>query len=164
MASQAGRRIIDGVFPLKAHNVSSKTSITLNPLPCKEKRPLSPTVLMLPEKIVPQEGINASVEHGVHIAAFGTGAMVLDQPVGLKRVGAYLTAEGNGVLAGVVGLTGGVAPALFQSVQTRLEHAHGAFAVALLRTLVLALNDYAGWNVRDAHGRLRLVDVLTARA
>src|SRR5690606_18557160 len=58
----------------------------------------------------------------------------------------------------------GHALAHFQLVQTRPEHLHGFGAVAVLRSVVLALDDDAGGHVRDAHGGIGLVDVLAARA
>ena len=112
---------------------------------------------MLPEKIISQEGINASVEHGIHVSALGTGAVILHQTIGLKRIGAYLTAECYGILSGIIGLSCSITLTLLQSIQTGLEHAHGAFSVALLGTLVLTLRHNTGGNVRDAHGRLGLV-------
>src|SRR3546814_8608530 len=58
----------------------------------------------------------------------------------------------------------GHALAHFQLVQTRFKHLHGFGAVAVLRPIVLALYDDACGGVRNPHGRIGLVDVLTARA
>src|SRR5439155_15376179 len=48
--------------------------------------------------------------------------------------------------------------------QARLENAHGRLTVLQLRALVLAGHDDTAGQVRDAHGRADLVDVLPARA
>ena len=48
--------------------------------------------------------------------------------------------------------------------QARLEQRHGARAVLVLRTLVLAFHHDAARQVRDAHRGIGLVDVLAARA
>ena len=48
--------------------------------------------------------------------------------------------------------------------QARREHRHRLRAVAVLRAVVLALDDEAGRQVRDAHRRVGLVDVLAAGA
>src|SRR5262252_2887494 len=44
-------------------------------------------------------------------------------------------------------------------IETRAQHLHGEAAVLVLRFLGRN-NDNAGWQMRDAHGRIRLVDVL----
>ena len=48
--------------------------------------------------------------------------------------------------------------------QARGEHRHRLRAVAMLRAVVLAFDDEAGRQVRDAHRRIGLVDVLAAGA
>jgi hypothetical protein len=49
-------------------------------------------------------------------------------------------------------------------VQARAQALPGHVAVAVLAAAVLALHHDAGGDVRQAHGRVGLVDVLTARA
>ena len=49
-------------------------------------------------------------------------------------------------------------------VERRLQHLHRGGAVLVLRTLLLARHDDAGRLVRDADGRIGLVDVLAARS
>ncbi|TLD44612.1 MAG: hypothetical protein FAZ92_03162 [Accumulibacter sp.] len=49
-------------------------------------------------------------------------------------------------------------------VEARLQHRHGFGAVAVLRAVVLALDDDVGRQVRDADRRIGLVDVLAAGA
>ena len=46
----------------------------------------------------------------------------------------------------------------------RLQERHGARAVLVLRAFVLAFDNDAGRQVRQAHRRIGLVDVLTAGA
>src|SRR5688572_24924517 len=53
---------------------------------------------------------------------------------------------------------------LLRSQQARLEQRHGTRAVFVLRALVLALDNNSAWDMRDAHGGVRLVDMLPARA
>src|SRR5690606_41588292 len=52
---------------------------------------------------------------------------------------------------------------LFRS-ETRTQHLPGLGAVLVLRAFLLAGNRDAGRNVRDAHGRVGRVDVLTTGA
>ncbi len=49
-------------------------------------------------------------------------------------------------------------------LDARGQHAHGLRLVLVLRAAVLAFDDSAGRDVRDAHGGVGLVDVLAARA
>ena len=58
----------------------------------------------------------------------------------------------------------GLALAQFEFIQTRLEHLPGFVAVAVLGAVVLTLHDNAGRLVRQTHGGVGLVDVLTTRA
>ena len=102
-------------------------------------RPLFLRLFVPVKQMITQESVDTAIKNGIHIASFTAGAMVLHQTVGLERVGTDLATEGDGVLTGIVGLTGGIALALLISIEAGLEHAHGAVSVALLRTLVLAL-------------------------
>ena len=68
---------------------------------------------------------------------------------------------GLGILRGLLFL---VALAQLELVQAGLEHGHGLGAVAMLRTVALALNDDVRGNVGDAHRGVSLVDVLAAGA
>ena len=52
----------------------------------------------------------------------------------------------------------------FVLIKARAQHLPGFIAVAVLRTVVLALHHDAGGDVREAHGRVRFVDVLAARS
>ena len=52
----------------------------------------------------------------------------------------------------------------FELVQLGLEHRHRFSAVAMLRAIVLALDDDAGGEMRHPHRRIGLVDVLSAGA
>ena len=111
--------------------MASQFSITLNPLPCKEKRLLA-AVLVLVKKVISQESVDTAVQHGIYVPTFAARAVILDQTIRLQRIGAYLTAEGYGVLPRIVGLTRGVALALFIGVKTRFQHTHGDFTITLL--------------------------------
>src|SRR5260370_35777529 len=87
------------------------------------------------------EGIEAAVNYAIHISDFGFGAMVLDQAVGLKHVGADLRSEIN-VELGVFNLSGGFALFLhFELVELGAQHAHGALLLLVLGALILATGD-----------------------
>ena len=58
----------------------------------------------------------------------------------------------------------GLALAKLEIVDPRLEHGHRLGAIAVLRSVVLALHDDVGREVRYAHRGIGLVDVLAARA
>mgnify|MGYP000331022732 CR=1 FL=1 len=81
-----------------------------------------------------------------------------------KRYGCSVPAEADGILARVLGLTGGIALAQFQIVEAPAQDAHGGILVVMLRALVLALDGDARGDVRDAHGGVGAVDVLAAGA
>ena len=52
----------------------------------------------------------------------------------------------------------------FQFVELGAQHLHGDFAILVLAAFVLALDDDAARQVRDAHGGFDFVDVLAAVA
>src|SRR4051812_31266257 len=54
--------------------------------------------------------------------------------------------------------------ALLLGEELRAQELHRRGLVLGLRALVLALDDDPGWDVGEAHGGVRLVDVLTTRA
>ena len=90
--------------------------------------------------------------------------MVLHQLIRVQHVAANLVAERNLLLraADLIELR----LLLFHPdiEQPRLQHAHRRVLVAVLRPLVLARDDDAGRQVRDADGRVGDVDVLAAGA
>ena len=90
--------------------------------------------------------------------------MVLDELVGMERVRADLAAEGDlFLLTGELGKLLAL-PLVRQLVEPRLEDSHRRVAVAELRALVLALDDDARGQVRDADGRVGGVDPLAPGA
>ena len=68
---------------------------------------------MLPQQVITEQFVDASIKHGVGVADFAVVAMVLHQTVRLQRVRTDLAAEADGILARVLGLTGGIALAQF---------------------------------------------------
>src|SRR5579862_428782 len=105
--------------------------------------------------------VEIAVEHARHVAHLVARAMVLDHRVGMKHVGADLGAEVD--VLGVALLTGDLLTALPLLTLEELgpEHLHRLGLVGGLRALVLTLNDDARRLVRDPHGGVGLVDVLT---
>ena len=110
------------------------------------------------------EAVKVAVHHGVDVADLVLRAQVLDQLVGLHHVTPDL-ASPLYLLLGTLYLVNLLALLLqLHLVKLRLEHLHGFLAVLQLRARDLALDDDARGVVVQAHGRLHLVDVLTARA
>ncbi|MNI53174.1 hypothetical protein D3C73_1079950 [compost metagenome] len=62
------------------------------------------------------------------------------------------------------GLSCGFTLLKFQLIQTRTQHLPRLIAVLVLRAARLTSHHGIGRNVGQAHGRVRLVDVLAARA
>src|SRR3984957_6131805 len=116
------------------------------------------------EEIGADEGFEVAVEDFLDIAALDLGAVILDHLVRLHHVGADLTAEADVGFGGVELAL--VAPALFELelVEARAQHLHGGLAVLVLAAFVLALDDDAGGQVREANGGVDLVDVLASMA
>src|SRR5690606_20998287 len=109
------------------------------------------------------EGIEIAVEHLLRVGNFDVGAQVLD-PALVQHVGADLMPPAHIGLRIFQLLLFRHALAQFQLVKLGLEHLHRLGTVAMLRAVVLTLNDDTGGHVRDTHGRIGLVDVLTAGA
>src|SRR5213080_3519108 len=103
-----------------------------------------------PEQVGPDQPVEVAVHHRLDVADLEPRPVVLDELVGMKRVRADLTAEGDLLL-----LAGELVEPLF-------ENSHRRVAVAKLRALVLALDDDARRQVRDADGRVGGVDPLAA--
>src|SRR5437667_196533 len=115
-----------------------------------------------PEQVGPDQPVEVAVHHRLDVADLEPRPVVLDELVGMKRVRADLTAEGDllllaGELVELLALL-----LLRQLVEPRFENSHRRVAVAKLRALVLALDDDARRQVRDADGRVGGVDPLAA--
>src|SRR5258706_333892 len=109
------------------------------------------------------EIVEISVEHPLRVAFFHAGAQVLDARL-VEHVGADLVPPLDVGLGGLELVAVGLELAQFQLVQARFQHRHGLRAVAVLRAIILALYHDARRQMRDAHRRIGLVDVLAARA
>src|SRR5215813_15080109 len=96
--------------------------------------------------------------YGVHVADFEPGPMILDQLVGMERIGPDLAAEGDLLL--LPGQLGQLLALLLLGdlVEPRLENSHGRVAIAQLRALVLAGDDDPGRQMRDTHRRVGGID------
>ena len=69
------------------------------------------------------EHVDVPVEDGVNIANFRSGAVIFDKTVGLQRIRADLTAEGDGVFSRILGLPFGFSFLDFQIIEPGLEDA-----------------------------------------
>src|SRR5580658_6075203 len=110
------------------------------------------------------ELVDLAVEDALRVARAVARAQVLHHLVGLEHVAADLAPPADLALLAVEALH--LAALLVQPllVEARLEYRHRARAVLDLRALVLADDDDAGRDVRDAHGRVRGVHPLPALA
>jgi len=104
------------------------------------------------------------VHHAVHITRLVSGAVVLDQTVGLKDVGADLVAPGVLPEALLLGRLRLLPFADRLVVESGAQHLHGAVPVAVLGTLVLTGDHDSGGDVGDPHRRIGHVHVLAALA
>src|SRR3954447_19089261 len=120
--------------------------------------------LRLAQQLGPDELVEVAVEHGVDVADLVAGAQVLDDLVRVQDVVADLRAEVDVLRLALLARDLLLALALQLLGQLRAPHPHRRLAVLRLRALVLALHNDAGRAVRDAHGRVGLVDVLAAGA
>src|SRR5450432_902471 len=109
------------------------------------------------------EVVEIAVEYGLRVADFVVGAQILDARL-VEDVAANLVPPADIGLGVFEFLLLGLALAQLEFVQARLEHRHCLGAIAVLRPVVLALHHDVGRQVRDAHRRVGLVDVLAARA
>src|ERR1700722_3995992 len=110
------------------------------------------------------ERLQVSIQYAIHVTDFGFGAVILDHAIRLQHVGANLRPEFNIEFRVFDFLRGRAFFFHLEFVELRAQHAHGAFPVLMLRTLVLATGDEAGGNVRDAYGRVGRVYVLPTLA
>src|SRR5581483_1428204 len=117
-----------------------------------------------PVEVRLDEGVDVAVENGLHVARLDARPFVLHELVRRERVRADLAAERDvALLAGqLLELRAPFLALTFR--ETRREDLHRLRAVLDLRPLVLARDDDAGRQVRDAHGGVRDVHVLTAGA
>ena len=109
------------------------------------------------------KAIEVAVEHLLRVADLDVGAQVLDAAL-VEHVAADLVAPADVGLGVLELLLLCHALAHLVLVQARAQHLPGLVAVAVLDAVVLALHDDAGRDVRQAHRRVGLVDVLAAGA
>ncbi len=110
------------------------------------------------------EPVDVAVHHCVDVADLVLRAQVLHQFVGLHHVAADLAAPFDAFLGTLDFVELRALLLQLDLVELRLQHLHGLFAVLRLRAGHLALDDDAGRMVVQAHGRLHLVNVLSAGA
>src|SRR6476659_1310080 len=109
------------------------------------------------------EIVEVPVEHRLRIAHFVAGAQVLDSRL-VEHVRADLVTPADVRLRVLELRLLFLALAQLELVELRLQHCERLGAVAVLRPVRLALDDDVGGQVRDAHGGVGLVDVLSAGA
>src|SRR4051794_40818739 len=109
------------------------------------------------------QAVEVAVKHVVGRARLVARAVVLDHLIRVEYVRADLVAPAR--LDVLAAQERELALALLETPfeQPRAEHFHRELAVLVLRPLVLALRDDAGWDMREAHCGVCLVDVLAAR-
>src|SRR5258705_2889653 len=110
------------------------------------------------------ERVEIAVEHAVDVADLHLGAMVLDHLVRLQHVAANLAAEADFLLRPRNLLQPRGLLLRPEVVESRPQDLHRLRAVLVLRPLVLARDDDAGRQVRDADRGVGDVDVLAAGA
>src|SRR4051812_24780958 len=118
----------------------------------------------LPAEVRLDERIEVAVEHAVDVARLVLGAQILHELVRLEHVAADLAAQVDALLLALDLRELGVALLLLDVGEAGLEHRHRPVAVLELAALDLARHHDAGGLVDQAHGRRRLVDVLTTGA
>src|SRR4029079_1515739 len=110
-----------------------------------------------------EEVVEVAVEHVLRPPALEIRAQILHARL-VEHVGADLAAPADVRLAVLDDLRLLLALLLLELVELRAHLVHRGRAVLVLRALVLTLHDDPGRDVRDPDRRLRLVDVLAARA
>ena len=110
------------------------------------------------------KGIQIAVHDRADVAGLRRSSVILHHAVRMEHVGADLAAPGNVRL--LAANFGQVLQLLFDLplVQLGAQHLHRFLAVLDLRALLLTAHHDACRNVRNPHGRVRGVDVLTAGA
>src|SRR5882757_303779 len=119
--------------------------------------------LVLGEKGLRQLG-QIAVHDVVDLVEGETDAVIGDPSlrkiIGADALGAVARADQGFARGGFLGLL----LAALLVLDARREHCKRLFLVLVLRAPVLAFHDDAGWQMRDSHGGVGLVDVLAARA
>src|ERR1044072_9292614 len=116
------------------------------------------------QQVFPDESVQVPVQHALRVPHLEPGAVVLHSLDGMERVATDLGAPfGRLGLSAFLGELLG-ALVLLEGEETGLQKAHRDRLVLGLGALVLALDDDTRRDVRDAHGRVGLVDVLAAGA
>src|SRR6185436_972628 len=105
--------------------------------------------------------IEVAIQNGLRITSFYVGPQILDARL-IEHVRTDLMAPADVSLGIFHGLLFFVALAHLQLVQAGFEHSHGFRAIAVLRSVALALHDNIRWQMSDADRRVCLVDVLAA--
>src|SRR4051812_2652917 len=109
------------------------------------------------------EGVEVAVQHLLGVGDLDVGAQVLDAAL-VQHVAADLVAPADVGLVVFQLLLRFHALAHLEVVQPRAQALPRDVAVAVLAAAVLALHDDVGRDVRQAHRRIGLVDVLATRA
>src|SRR6266566_1923139 len=109
------------------------------------------------------EVVEASVEDGLRVADLVIGSQILDARL-IEHIRADLMSPPDIGLGVFQLLLLGLALAQLEIIEPRLEHGHRLGAIAVLRSVILALHDDIGREVRYAHRGVGLVDVLATRA
>src|SRR6266498_1225505 len=119
----------------------------------------------LRQEVLVDERIEIAVEHALGISDLEARTLVLDLLIRMQNVVAdRLPAEADVLDIASLLRQLRLTFLLGELGEPRLEDTHRRLLVRRLRALVLALGDDAGWQMRDPHGGICLVDVLTTCA
>src|ERR671919_1167751 len=117
----------------------------------------------LGEQVRVDEAVERSVEDGLRVPDLVVGAVVLYELVRVEHVRADLTSEADVLRGSPLPRQLRLALLLLELGEPGAEDAERGLLVRGLRALVLALDDDAGRDVRDADGTVRFVHVLAPR-
>src|SRR5918996_3609630 len=126
--------------------------------------PLRPAAGRPGQEVGLDQAVEIPVEDTLGIPHLDVRTVILDELVRMEDVAPDLAPEASIGHLPALALELGFALLELVLGEAAPEDPHGRLAVGELRALVLALDDDAGREVRDADGRVGLVDVLAAGA
>ena len=117
---------------------------------------------MLPEEKRLDERFQVPIENTVHVTHFTACPVILYHAVGMQDIGSDLASPGDLLLIPMQFFLLLLLQFFFSFIEPCFEHFHGNILVAMLGTLILALDDNFGRQVSDADGRTCFINMLAA--